>query len=70
MEEDRGRSHRVWYWLLLLPLIGLLIPPIYNFEDPKLIGMPFFYWYQLAWVPLSVAITAYVYRKTRRPGEE
>jgi uncharacterized protein DUF3311 len=62
---ERARSHRHWYWLLLIPLLGLLIPPLYNQSDPELIGLPFFYWYQLAWVPVSVAITALVYRKTR-----
>jgi hypothetical protein len=64
--EGRGAS-RGWYWLLLIPLVGLLVPPIYNHVDPKLIGLPFFYWYQLAWVPISVAVTALVYRKTREP---
>ena len=62
MQDQRTRH---WYWLLLIPLVGTLIPPIYNFEDPKFIGMPFFYWYQLAWVPISVLLTATVYRKTR-----
>jgi hypothetical protein len=57
--------NRAWYWLLAVPLIGLLIPPIYNQSEPTLIGIPFFYWYQLAWVPLSVALTAVVYVKTR-----
>ena len=62
----QNRSHGgAWYWLLLLPLLGLLVPALYNRADPTLIGLPFFYWYQLAWVPLSVAITALVYRKTR-----
>jgi hypothetical protein len=61
------RSNRGWYWLLLVPLVGLLIPPIYNRADPEFIGLPFFYWYQLAWVPISVALTAVVYRKTREP---
>jgi hypothetical protein len=67
MEESRGGSSRAWYWLLLVPLVGLLIPPIFNHGDPELIGIPFFYWYQLAWVPISVAITALIYVKTRRP---
>ena len=49
----------------LVPLIGLLFPSIYNHTSPELIGLPFFYWYQLAWVPISVAITALVYVKTR-----
>jgi Protein of unknown function (DUF3311) len=64
---ERERSQRAWYWLLLVPLVGLLIPPIYNSAEPEFIGLPFFYWYQLAWVPLSVAVTALVYHKTRDP---
>jgi hypothetical protein len=67
MGGDRSTRHsRAWYWLLLVPLVGTLIPPIYNTEDPTLIGLPFFYWYQLLWVLISVAVTAVVYRKTRR----
>ena len=62
-----GRSgHQRWYWLLVVPLLGTLIPPIYNVRAPSLIGLPFFYWYQLAWVPISVALTWLVYAKTRR----
>lgn len=34
-------------WLLLLPFIGLLWVPFYNFKEPQLLGFPFFYWYQL-----------------------
>jgi hypothetical protein len=59
------RPARGWYWLLAVPLVGLLIPPIYNSADPTLIGIPFFYWYQLLWVPISVAITGLVYAKTK-----
>ena len=63
----RGNHHsRAWYWLLLVPLAGTLIPAIYNREDPSLAGIPFFYWYQLLWVPLSVCVTWVVYRRTRR----
>jgi hypothetical protein len=60
-----ARSQRWWYVLLLVPLVGLLFPPIYNQADPTVIGIPFFYWYQLLWVPVSVALTAIVYVKTR-----
>ena len=50
-------------WLLLLPFIGLLWVPFYNQRDPILFGFPFFYWYQLAWVPLTFAASsAIVYR--------
>ena len=51
--------------LLLVPLIGTLIPVFYNTRDPELFGIPFFYWYQLAWVPVSVLCTVIVYRATK-----
>jgi hypothetical protein len=61
----RRGGNSAWYWLLLLPLLGTLIPPIYNSADPRLIGIPFFYWYQMVWIAVSVACTVAVYRKTR-----
>jgi hypothetical protein len=65
MEGRQGHPRR-WYLLLLLPLAGLVYPPLYAHHDPELFGFPFFYWYQFAWVPLSAAITWTVYRATRR----
>jgi hypothetical protein len=54
-----------WNWLLVLPFIGVLVPAFYNKKDPTLGGMPFFYWYQMAWIAVSVAVTVIVYRATR-----
>jgi hypothetical protein len=54
--------------LLLVPLIGVLLPWIYNTRSPELIGIPFFYWYQMLWVPLSVVFTILVYRATTSRG--
>jgi hypothetical protein len=54
--------------LLLLPFIGLLWVPFYNFQEPALFGFPFFYWYQLAWVPISSLLIWLVYRR-RTPDE-
>ncbi len=48
--------------LLLIPFVGLLWIPFYNDRMPALFGFPFFYWYQLAWVPISALITFIVYR--------
>src|ERR1700722_16262653 len=56
------------WMLLLLPFIGLLWVPFYNFEEPALFGFPFFYWYQLAWVPISSLLIWLVYR-SRTPDE-
>lgn len=61
----RGMRYHHVNWLLLLPLIGVLVPEFYNFTDPSIGGMPFFYWYQLAWIAVSVVITWIVYRVTR-----
>ncbi len=49
-------------FLLLLPFIGLLWVPFYNQTTPVLFGFPFFYWYQIAWVPISSLITFIVWR--------
>jgi hypothetical protein len=56
--------------LLLLPFIGLLWLPFYNQTSPALFGFPFFYWYQLLWVPLSSLLTFIVWRATRRSGDQ
>jgi hypothetical protein len=54
--------NRHFLWLLLVPFVGLLWIPFYNFKDPMLFGFPFFYWYQLAWVPLTAVLTWLAYR--------
>ena len=58
-------DHSPWNWLLLLPLALTLFPPIYNSIDPTIGDIPFFYWYQMAAIVVSVAVTLLVYRKTR-----
>jgi hypothetical protein len=62
-------TSRGWNWLLALPFFGVFFPWIYNTDSPEFIGIPFFYWYQMAWVPISVIITVLVYRAStsKRP---
>ncbi len=52
---------------LLLPYAGLCFPQIYARATPALLGFPFFYWYQFAWVVLTSILLLAVYRllKTR-----
>jgi hypothetical protein len=75
-DEHRGASsgataraqrsdHSPWNWLLLLPLVLTLFPPLYNHVDPRLFDIPFFYWYQLAAIGASVVVTLVVYTKSR-----
>ena len=53
-------------WLLVLPLLATLIPPMFNRLEPELFGIPFFYWYQLAAISVGVITTLVVYRASRR----
>jgi hypothetical protein len=69
-DSVRGAARRrvnasPWNLLLLVPLVGVLIPSFYNKLDPALGDMPYFYWYQLLWIPISVVLTIVVYRATR-----
>jgi hypothetical protein len=58
-------DHSPWNWLLVIPLLATLYPPLYNRLKPLLFDIPFFYWYQLAAIGLSVLVTLLVYNKTR-----
>lgn len=67
MQRSDETKARGWYLLLLIPFIAMLWVPSYNGIDPMFGGIPFFYWYQFLWVPISVTITALVYFMTREP---
>jgi uncharacterized membrane protein HdeD (DUF308 family) len=66
----RRSDRSPWHWLLLVPIVVVLLVPLYNHIDPKLGSFPLFYWLQLAFVALGVATTALVYRMTRRTSAE
>ncbi|HEY2225515.1 DUF3311 domain-containing protein [Actinomycetospora sp.] len=60
---------RAWNLLLLVPLISL-ITPLFNLTEPHLGGLPFFYWFQMAVIPLGILCTLGVHLLTRRSDEE
>ena len=62
--EQRSRPRLIWL-LLLVPYIALLWVPFYNSRIPDVWGFPFFYWYQLLWVPITAFLTWLVYRRLR-----
>ena len=63
-EPDQRR--RPLYWLLVLPTVAPLAVPLYNRVDPQLLGVPFFFWYQLACAVLATVVISIVYLGVRR----
>jgi Protein of unknown function (DUF3311) len=51
---------------LLIPFIGMLWVSSYARQTPEFAGIPFFYWYQMAWVFISSALTYVAYVLVRR----
>jgi len=63
-QDEKRAGWSWWYLLFLIQFIAVLWPPFYNVAEPDLIGIPFFYWYQLLWVILGAILTAIVYFAT------
>jgi hypothetical protein len=62
MTQPTGRKTRPGTWtivgvLLAIGVVGTLIVPIYARATPKAGAFPFFYWYQLLWIPLVAILS-------------
>ncbi|CAM5706306.1 DUF3311 domain-containing protein [Streptomyces purpurascens] len=51
---------------LIAPFVAMLWVGSYAKTDPAFIGIPFFYWYQMAWVLISTALTMTAYKLWQR----
>ena len=54
-----GKSPAIWGTvtvLLIVAIMGTLWVPSYARSLPELGHFPFFYWYQLIWVPFTAAL--------------
>jgi len=51
--------------LLAAALVATLWVPFYNRLTPRLGGFPFFYWYQLLWVPIVAVLALLAYLLSR-----
>jgi hypothetical protein len=51
---------------LITPYVAMLWVRSYAKQTPELAGIPFFYWYQMAWVFISSALTYIAYVLVRR----
>jgi hypothetical protein len=63
---ERPTDASSWHWLLWLPVVLPLITPLYNRVEPRWWGIPFFYWFQLSFVGLDIAVVTFVYQATKR----
>ncbi|MGD0529839.1 MAG: DUF3311 domain-containing protein [Polyangiaceae bacterium] len=63
VRRARGRA---WRLLLLVPFVATLWVPFYDSLEPRIGGVPYFYWYQFLWIGIGALITAVVYFATRR----
>jgi hypothetical protein len=57
------RATRVTIYVLFLvvALVALWVP-FYNRTAPSIAGIPFFYWFQVAWILVSAVATGLAYR--------
>jgi hypothetical protein len=53
--SDRSRTAGAVRWLPAVPVLGLAVPALYNRHDPVILGVPFFYAYQLLMIALTAA---------------
>ncbi len=64
MQTKATRRTARWAWYIGLAVIyGVTLwVPFYNTVEPRLAGVPFFYWFQFAWIVVAAAATALAYR--------
>jgi hypothetical protein len=58
-----SRAARLFVYALFLVVAGVtLAVPFYNRTEPSIGGIPFFYWFQVAWILVSAVATGLAYR--------
>lgn len=67
--EPNGPRLRPIHLLLVLPFIAMLWTGLYNRTEPMLAGIPFFYWFQLLWIPLGALLLFPVFRAEEKDSE-
>jgi uncharacterized membrane protein len=51
---------------IIAPFVAMLWIPSYNKTNPKLLGFPFFYWYQLLWVVITAVLMFVAFNAVKR----
>ena len=70
MAQHRAPRKHTGTWIVIAVLlaaavISTLWVPFYNHLTPTLGDFPFFYWYQLMWVPIVAIVAAIAYLLSR-----
>lgn len=60
-ERVAEKVKHVYYWLLIIPFVGTLIPAFYSKITPTLFGLPYFYWYLILWIIITGVVGGIVY---------
>jgi hypothetical protein len=58
---SRTQRLLVYTLLLVLAVVALWVP-LYNRPGPRVLGIPFFYWFQILWIVVGALITGLAYR--------
>lgn len=56
------RKQAFWYSLFLIVISISIWVPLYNRIEPRVLGIPFFYWFQFVLVIISAIVTALAWR--------
>jgi len=64
--KTKRKGLRPLYLLLLIAYAAMMWVPSYNRIEPELAGIPFFYWYQMLWIVLGVAVMLPIYFREER----
>ena len=70
MAQHRAPRKHTGTWIVIAVLLAAAVVstlwvPIYNHLTPTLGDFPFFYWYQLMWVPIVAILAAIAYLLSR-----
>jgi hypothetical protein len=61
-------SRGLWILIVVVLVPAVVVPlwvPLYDKIDPRWNGWPFFYWFQMALIPIATALTIVAYALSR-----
>lgn len=53
------------FWLLIPLVVVPLATPLLSFENPRLFGFPFFYWFEILWTVIAAITLFAIYKRTK-----